>query len=1009
MLCVGVMDFILFLGLIGAAAFFWQRIQRLEGVVDDLTSQLAFMRQEQIDASQSSAPPPDEGPAEEFGEAEPASSQSSVIAKSLDAESDPNAAAAVSEDFAEPTGAAQSDTGAEPQSEYQDGVLEIAGDIHVEEPAEAVSAYDAGPKFTFDFEDIFGRRLPIWGGGFALAIAGIFLVRFSIEAGLLTPLVRVALSFLFGLGLLAGAEAAFRFEERLRDPRVRQSLAGAGLATLYGAFYLAGTAYGLIGGGAAFIGLAGVTAGAIALSFRFGLPSAIIGLVGGFAAPLLVESDGANVPLLSFYLALITGGLAWAGQAQGRGWLGYAALAAGLAWGVLMMVSGVSSTSDFAALGLYLVVLGSVLPAFLHAKGGPSLPKLAAGAIATLQMAVLVGEAGFDALTWGLYLLIGAALAGLGWRYPTLRLGTLVAAGLGLWLLFVWPEPDANVFGLVTVGQIAIFGLVPLAYQWLGRARLLDLAQLGIVALGLGIALYVRLGGAREALSDPALSASLAALALVPAIAFYSMWRGQEEGETQKALAVIAPTALLFFASFELLVPEPFAPVIAMLVTLPILWCFWRRDALALHSAGWAGALFTLFALLATPDFVAELSHLGTQPEEADLLQAIIRWGAATFPFLTMAVLARSRVSAGFAEVGSVVMAYGLVAQVLPSDALAWFAGLGAIGLMIRFPERIPAWTTGAAIAGLWAFEPVAMWLTAGALALIGDAFLAGSAIAPMDIALRVVPLAAALAVLSWKADRSELRAFAVLGFGLIVTVAVHSLYKQAWGITSMLRFEWYGMGERTLWQALFVLVGYCTAQFLPRNLRRWISTGLIATGLIHFAWFTLVLHNPLVAVQHVGPTPIANWLALAYGTAIAGIWLLLRQWEEAPHIVRRAADAVIMLLIALLAYSLSRHIFAGSILTSREIGQTESLLISLLGIALALGYLWWGSRRENRSWRIGSLVLMLAAVIKVFLIDAAGLEGLLRIASFMVLGFSLIGIGWVYSRQLSTRKDAET
>ncbi|MBD3728307.1 MAG: DUF2339 domain-containing protein, partial [Sphingomonadales bacterium] len=31
--------------------------------------------------------------------------------------------------------------------------------------------------------------------------------------------------------------------------------------------------------------------------------------------------------------------------------------------------------------------------------------------------------------------------------------------------------------------------------------------------------------------------------------------------------------------------------------------------------------------------------------------------------------------------------------------------------------------------------------------------------------------------------------------------------------------------------------------------------------------------------------------------------------------------------------------------------------------------------------------------------------EGLLRIASFMALGFSLIGIGWFYSRQLAGTK----
>ena len=68
----------------------------------------------------------------------------------------------------------------------------------------------------------------------------------------------------------------------------------------------------------------------------------------------------------------------------------------------------------------------------------------------------------------------------------------------------------------------------------------------------------------------------------------------------------------------------------------------------------------------------------------------------------------------------------------------------------------------------------------------------------------------------------------------------------------------------------------------------------------------------------------------------------------------------------------------------------------------LAVGFVGWGAYRDSRTWRIGSLVLMLIAVLKVFLLDAAGLEGLARIASFMALGFSLIGIGWVYTRQLS-------
>lgn len=39
----------------------------------------------------------------------------------------------------------------------------------------------------------------------------------------------------------------------------------------------------------------------------------------------------------------------------------------------------------------------------------------------------------------------------------------------------------------------------------------------------------------------------------------------------------------------------------------------------------------------------------------------------------------------------------------------------------------------------------------------------------------------------------------------------------------------------------------------------------------------------------------------------------------------------------------------------------------------------------------------MLVVVVKVFLFDVFGFEGLLWIVSFVVLGFSFIGIGWFY------------
>lgn len=978
----GVMDFffiLLFGGLIAAS---WLRIDKLERRVSDLSRKL-----DRLQYSPAPSAPVDEFPARE---AQPATPREVM----------PASAPAI-EDAAPPE--AEPIAPAEP----------VAA-----EPAMAYTAPPAKPLvaeprrgFTFDFEDIFGRRLPIWGGGFALAIAGIFLVRFSIEAGLLTPAVRVGLSFVFGVALLAGAEAAFRLEERVRDPRVRQALAGAGLATLYGAFYLAGTGYGLIGAGAAFVGLAIVTAAAIALSFRFGLPSAVIGLVGGFAAPLLVDSDSANVPLLSFYLALITGGLAWSGQAQGRPWLGYAALAAGLCWGVLMMIAGVSSTSDFAALGVYLIVLGTVLPAFLHAKGsGPRLPILAAGALATLQMAVLVSNAGFAPLTWGLYLLIGAGLAGLGWRFEPLRLGTLVAAGLGLWLLVIWPEPDAQFYALVAAAMVAIFAAVPLAYQWLGRAGLLDLGQLAAVSLVTGIAIYARYGSWGEEAHEPLMAACMAGLALLPAAAFALMWRRAEHSDTRTALILLAPAALLVFAALLLLTPAWIAPVMAAAVNAVLLWLYARRDALALQSAAWAGAGTTLITLAVTPGFAAEASHLGDLAQDTDVLRAVIRWAAAAAPFAGMALIVRRADARGVGEVFAVTLIYGVIAQIVPSAPLAWIAAAGAAGLFLTQPARIAAWATAFAIAAAWAVVPLATWATAGLLALGGDPFLATSAIGLRDLGLRVLPLVAVLGVLVWKGQdrRIDFRAAVLIGLGTIGGIILHSLYKQVFGITSLFQFEHYAMGERSIWQAALVLVAYGAGERLPAGLKRPVSLGLIAAALLHFGWFTLILHNPLLSVQHVGQTPIANWLTLAYLTAIAALWLVRVQWAEAPAAMPHILDGATMALLSLLAYSLLRQAFAGSVLTSRAVDQTESLLISLLGIVLALGFLWWGSWRALRSWRIGSLVLMLVAVVKVFLIDAAGLEGLLRIASFMALGFSLIGIGWVYSRQLSRRSTAE-
>jgi uncharacterized membrane protein len=752
-----------------------------------------------------------------------------------------------------------------------------------------IAATTARWRPRFDFEDLFGRMLPIWAGGVTLAVAGFFLVRWSIDAGLLTPRVRVVLAGLFGIALIAGAEVAYRWRERVADPRVAQALAGAGLATLYAAFYLAGSAYGLIGSTLAFIGLAAVTAAAIGLSYRFGLPSAVLGLVGGFSAPALVGSEQANLPLLTLYLALVTAGLALTGRRQDRAWLGVAALAGGLGWGALLLAGGAVRTPDIAVLGGYLVLLGAVLPALSGGVGRPHwLVRVGAAALAALQLAVLVSQGGFGPLEWSLYLLLGAALAWFGWRQPAMREGNAVAAAVGVALLASWSTPSSADFTLVGAALAVIFAGVPLAQLWRGHGRPIDIAQASGAALGLGLAALWRFGSALPERSEPGMALALFALGCVA-------------------------TATVALARFS---PEA------------------RRDP-------W--------------------------PVAAQAIAALLGLGA--------------------------------LAQVMPQDALAWTAAAAAAALLAwRWRNLTGAIATLALITACWALSPVFDWLAAGMLALSGPPMTLAELPALREVALHLLPAIIAAAAWSVAAPAAweARRALVALAVG-IAAIAGHIVFRHAFAAIAGEDFVATGVIERAVWEAL--LLG--AAWFAWSRGWRKVAGGLAAAALAHFAWFALVLHNPLWAQQAVGPVPLANALLPAYAAGFAGLALLRRLTPPELTSARWLLHGATMAVAALLALSELRQVFAGTLLTAAPVGQGEDLLRSLLGIVLAIGFLLWGARTHERSWRIGSLVLMVIAVLKVFLIDAAGLAGLARIASFMALGFSLIGIGWFYARQL--------
>ncbi|GAA4647536.1 hypothetical protein GCM10023115_54980 [Pontixanthobacter gangjinensis] len=888
------------------------------------------------------------------------------------------------------------------------------------EPAEPTLQFKVpfklpGPKF--DFEDVFGRLLPIWAGGITLAIAGFFLVKYSIESGLLGPQVRVALGFLFGTALLGGAEAAYRNEGRISDPRVRQALAGAGLATMYANFYLAGSLYGLVGSTISFLGMAGVTGAAIALSFRFGLPSAILGLIGGFAAPMLVGSDQANLPILALYLSLVTGGLTYAGNRQGRSWLGLAALAGGLGWGCLMLLTSITGTTDMLAFGGFMVVLGAIVPALARTDdaddktegglGAHPILRTGAAALAALQLAAMIQQSAYSMLGWGLFGLLASALAVFAWREPRLREASAFAGFTGLVMLGLWHVPTGQNFALVAAAFAAIFAGVPIANIWRKAHRTIDSYQIAGFSFGLMAVTLLQFGWAA---SLPLLTMAMVAISVLPIAAAWLGWQPNDKPLRLGALANCTIATLGLTLAGLIATPAWMAPLVLAAIALGATGLCWRRQDRGLFALACFGSVLTLIALLISPGSYAEAARLGGQTTDADMVRGVIRWIAAALPFLAFAIHARIRPVTYAAEAIATILAYGAAAQMLSGDLLAWCAALIALALAALQAERKSARLTATFVALLWAAEPLSIWIMEGLAALYGEPMLIAGDLAWRVLGLDVAPLMVALALLigSRSTGFGDWKWPIMIAFGMVTAVAGHIAFKQILALQSSAAFINSGLAERTIWGAMLLGPGLAIARFAAaQSWAKPVSIALYGIALAHFAIFTLGWHNPLWSQQAVGPWPAANLLIPAYLVGGIAIVLLAEAAKSLGWIVRCLFDAALMLLIGLMCLSELRHLFAGTILDGLPVGQTEDLLRSLVGILVAIGFLIWGTRKHSRSWRVGSLVLMLGAVLKVFLFDANGLEGLIRIASFVALGFSLIGIGWFYARQLRSEEIA--
>ena len=296
---------------------------------------------------------------------------------------------------------------------------------------------------------------------------------------------------------------------------------------------------------------------------------------------------------------------------------------------------------------------------------------------------------------------------------------------------------------------------------------------------------------------------------------------------------------------------------------------------------------------------------------------------------------------------------------------------LVALALALR-PPPLPALIASWFLVLLWAIAPAMQWLDAAIWSLTGVPFLSTGV--PEPVGCRHSPRFAGRGDRPRAAPRRAFRPRSASSSSDRPSCSPRSprtaCSSNCSRSTADPRFDALGYAERTLWEAQLAALALLAWQWRQTHRRPSRSPPPRSRTSPGTAWRPQSLVD-VQAAPVCGSSRPTHSPSPSFGR---------RERVGLLPQLDRARDWARMLLIPLLGLSLLRLAFAGPILSAAPIGQAEDILRSLLGALIAIGFLQYGIRAAKRDWRIASLALMLATVAKVFLRDASGLDGLVRV-----------------------------
>jgi len=816
------------------------------------------------------------------------------------------------------------------------------GEEALSPPAASPSSEDSRSPHSGSLEEKLGTQWAVWAGGLALALGGLFLVRYSIEAGLIGPGVRIMLGALLAAALIAAGEWMRRGDinipiEGLPKAHIPSILTAAGTVVAFGTIYAAYALYGFLGPAAAFVLLGATGLATMLASALHGPWLAGLGLAGAFGTPLLVSSDVPRLWPLMLYLAVVAASAYLLARARGWLWLALAAACGSALWGLVML--GIGAPSAAAATGNASAILAHVLTALglaafffayephLGQRDENASPDWIATGVLAMMTLLVIAYAGTIPFTfWGWPLAVAIAIAMLtltGWLSAPAAAAIALSGLVALTAMEVWPgldlPPDRTL-------------LAPYA------TRLLSLPE-NVSSFMLQAALWTL---------PPA------------AVAAYRIWRGPLLPDLTAALYALAAT-----------VP----PLLA--VTLAYLRITQFDTSISFAFGG--AALAFAFALLADRFL------------KADDAYSVPAYGLASGAFAAAAI-------AGLAFALTVSLSRGYLTVALALTAL----GTAYVSSLRNIPLLRPVVTViGAIVAARMAWDPRIMaegvgrtpifnWLLIG-YGVPAAAFYASARVLEQRASDLAVRICDSLAVL-FTALLAFLEIRHLTNDGDIFHPAVRHIEAGLMTLTSILMsfsLARLDIARRNpVFATAALIAGGAAVLFAAMGLAVAANpylTGEAVQGRVLMSSLMLAYLLPAIAALYVARN--ARDIEPALYARAAGVLAVALTFAYVTLEVRHAFQGEV-------------------IASWRQTGDPEGWAYSAAWLALGVAFLAYGLLRHSLEARIASAILVALTMLKVTFYDLAGIGGLWRALSFICLGAVLIGIGLVYQRYVFAKTD---